>query len=324
MDFRPVDVVGHLKKRYGREEDGGYVIIDNAFGATHLLGYGVDKEVSFENQLTSSWGIGAHIFDHTIHETPETGPAVTYVKEGLGPSDAAPLFTLQNHVDRFVPAGTNFVLKMDIEGAEWAVLARADLSRVTQLVIEFHDLQDDHSDVIAQLNKQFYLVHVHGNNCHNQPVIYIDRVHKLPRYLECTYVRKDLVEVVPTIQKYPTPLDFKCRKDAPDVPHDWWEPCNKPISFVVEDGTDVTLLKKIMTREDEIVYKFEDAKLPRKFVISKRDVFPYELIMNLYHVPDVNVVFPIRINYALVSKMHRFHFPSNEWAEAQTSIYTVV
>lgn len=321
MDFHPFDAVGRSKKRYGRKEDGGYVILDDVLGAKHLLGYGVDKDVSFENELTAAWGIEAHIFDHTITETPETGPAVTYVKEGIGAIDEAPLFTLATHVERYVPPGSDFILKMDVEGAEWDVLATADLTRVCQLIIEFHDLQDDHSEIIRKINDQFYLVHVHGNNCHNQPIVFIDRVHKMPRYLECTYIRKDLIDVTPTTQKFPSPLDFKCRMDASDVAHDWWEPCTKPISFVVENDVDIKLLKKLLTREDEIVYKIEDSKWPRKFILNNRDVFPYEIIMRLSEFPDANIVFPIVQNFGLVGRAQRFYFPNDLWVESNIKIF---
>jgi hypothetical protein len=322
MEFRPYDV-GNMK-RYGRNEDGGYVIHNDPLGAIHLLGYGVDKDVSFENELTEAWGIKAHIFDHTIAEVPETGPNVTYIKEGIGAEDAPPLFSLENHVKRFVPDGSNFILKMDVEGAEWDVLRSADLSRVSQLIVEFHELQEGHSDVINKLNETFYLVHIHGNNCHNQPWIYIDRVHVMPRYLECTYVRKDLVTAVPTTQKFPTPLDAKCRKDAPELDINFWDPCERPVSFVVEEGTDLNLLKKVMTREDEIVYKIEDAKWPLKFKLFKDDIFPYEIIMKLAHVPDSNIVFTEVYNGALFMQSIRVLFPNEKYMEVPDKIYRLV
>jgi hypothetical protein len=321
MEFLPFDVVGHSKKRYGRDEDGGYVILDAPLGATHILGYGVDKDVSFENQLTEAWNIKAHVFDHTIDAIPPTGAAVEYIKEGIGPKDEDPLYTLETHVSRYVPEGSNFILKMDVEGAEWDVLRTADLSRVSQLIVEFHELQEDHSDVINKINEMFYLVHIHGNNCHNQPWMYIDRVHVMPRYLECTYVRKDLVTAVPSTQKFPGPLDRKCRKDAPELNLNFWEPCTRPISFVVEEGTDVTLLKKIMTKEDEIVSKIEDAKWPRKFKLYKNDIFPYEIIMKLAHVPDGNIVFTEVYNGALFIQCVRVLFPNDDYMEVPDKIF---
>lgn len=324
MDFRPFDV-SLEKKRYGRDSDGGYVILNTSLGATHLLGYGVDTDVSFENELTEAWGIQAHIFDHTIDTIPHTNTSVTYVKEGIGSKDSEPLFTLETHVKRYVPPDANFILKMDVEGAEWDVLRNADLSRVSQLIIEFHELQEDHSDIIQKLNEQFYLVHIHGNNCHNQPWTYIDRVHRMPRYLECTYVRKDLVTAVPSTQKFPGPLDHKCRPDVPELELNFWEPCDKPFSFILEEGTDTTFLKKIMTKEDEIVYKIEDATRPRKFILFKNDVFPYEIIMKLENMPDGNIMFYEVQNGALVLRSVRVLSSSNQnLFETSEKIYKLV
>lgn len=323
MEFIPFDVEGHSKKRYGADGDGGYVIIDSSFGSTHILGYGVDKDVSFENQLTQAWGVKAHVFDHTIVEVPFISDTVTYIKEGIGAKDEAPLFTLGTHVNRYVHEGSDFILKMDVEGAEWDVLRTADLSRVSQLIIEFHDLQNDHSDVIGKLNEMFYLVHIHGNNCHNRPCIYSDRVHIMPRFLECTYVRKDLVTAVPSTQKFPGPLDRKCRRDAPELVLDFWEPCDRPISFVVEEGTHLHHLKKMLTREDEIVYKIEDAKWPRKFKLNKNDVFPYEIIMGLRNAPDANIVFTEIYNGILATKSIRLLFPNEKYMESADKIFVL-
>lgn len=324
MDFRPFDVVDGAMKRYGRAEDGGYVIYDNPLGATHILGYGVDKDVSFENELTEAWGVKATIFDHTIDEVPLTSSNVTYVKEGIGATDAPPLFSLENHVKRFVPDSSNFVLKMDVEGAEWEVLRTADLSRVSQLIVEFHEPKGDHSDVIKKINEMFYLVHIHGNNCHNQPWMYIDRVHVMPRYLECTYVRKDLVTVVPTTRKFPTPLDRKCRKDAPELELNFWEPCVRPVSFVLEEGTDTALLQKVMTKEDEFVFKIEDAKWPMKFKIYKDDIFPYEIIMKLVNAPEGNIMITEVHNGAFFIKSHRVLFPNEKYMEVDDKIHRII
>ena len=143
----------------------------------------------------------------------------------------------------------------------------------------------------------------------------------MPRYLECTYVRKDLVTVVPSVRKFPTPLDRKCRKDVPELELNFWEPCDRPISFVVEEGTDLTLLKKVLTVEDEIVYNNEVAKWPRKFKLFKNDVFPYEIIMKLYNVPDGNVGFTEIHNGALVLQSIRFEFSNEKFFQVPDKIF---
>jgi hypothetical protein len=294
--FQVWNIEGLSKKRFGGEHDGGYVILDSSLGAKHLLGYGVDKDVSFENQVTKEWGIKAHVFDHTITQVPPIGPDVTYISEGIGPKDEAPLFTLANHVKRFVPEGAEYILKMDVEGAEWDVLRTADLSRVTQLILELHELQDDNSEIIKKINEKFFLINIHGNNCHNQPCVYIDRAHKMPRYLECVWVRKDLVRSTgPSTVPLPHPLDNKCRSDVPDVPYDFISRSSPPVSFVVTDSINLQIIKHILTENDEVVPSVDSAKHARIFIIRPGDVFPYEHILAIPNYPG-NMTFYVGYN----------------------------
>jgi hypothetical protein len=92
----------------------------------------------------------------------------------------------------------------------------------------------------------------------------------------------------------------------------------------VEEGTDLNLLKKVMTREDEIVYKIEDAKWPLKFKLFKDDIFPYEIIMKLAHVPDSNIVFTEVYNGALFMQSIRVLFPNEKYMEVPDKIYRLV
>lgn len=311
--FRPWDVVGPVKKRFGPTTgDGGYVILDSPLGARHLLGYGVDKDVTFENQVTEKWGIDAHVFDHTITALPQMGPRVTYVCEGIGPRDEAPLFSLATHVARYVPDGEDYILKMDVEGAEWDVLATADLSRVTQLILEIHDLQVDHSEIIKKINEKFFLVHVHGNNHHNQPWIYVDRVHRMPRYLECSWVRKDLVHSAkPSTVRFPGPLDIKCRQDVAELELDFLDDNFPPISFVCENPNHRDMLEAIITRDDEIVDAPEKAKHDRIFMLKSGDVFPYEIIRSLHKI-NISAAIPVIYNGSLVGQEVRFFIKNSQ------------
>ena len=323
--FRPWDVDGPVKKRFGPTAgDGGYVILDSPLGARHLLGYGVDKDVTFENQVTEKWGIEAHVFDHTITTLPQMNPRVTYVHEGIGPTDEAPLFSLATHVARYVPDGADYILKMDVEGAEWDVLATADLSRVTQLILEIHDLQVDHSEIIKKINEKFFLVHVHGNNHHNQPWIYIDRVHRMPRYLECSWVRRDLVAgAKPSTTRLPGPLDIKCRPDVDELQLDFLEDDCPAVSFVYENPNQRDMLEAIITPNDEIVDAPEKATHDRVFVLKSGDVFPYEIIRSL-HKFNISIAIPIVYNGALVIPDVRFFVRNSQnMGEIKVPIYNL-
>jgi hypothetical protein len=188
---------------------------------------------------------------------------------------------------------------MDVEGCEWDVLKTADLSRVTQLIIELHDMQDAPLEVITKLNESFYLAHIHGNNCHNHPWIYIDRVHRMPRYLECTYVRKDLVSgATLDLGNFPIPEDVKCRSDVPELTDlNFWKPCEHPITFVAPDDSQVDVLSRIITKEDSIVSKKEDARGNLIFVLEKNDIVPIKIIFSLDTLRQGgNILFPVYIN----------------------------
>lgn len=279
--FRPWNV-GVPKVRVGQERDGGYVMLDSTFGATCMIGYGVDVNVAFDNDFVQKFDIPAFIFDHTIETVPIMDSRITFTKEGLGTEDAAPLFTLGTHVSRHVPDGANFILKMDIEGGEWDVLRTADLSRVTQLIVELHDLDKAPLDVIERINQQFYLVHIHGNNYPKQPWVQINRVKRMPVVLECTWVRKDLVTAPsPDFGKFPTALDFRNDDTVPELDLEFWEPCERPVSFVVADPVQTEILGRIVTPEDEIISDPAMAKYPRIFTLKTGDHVPYELIMGL-------------------------------------------
>jgi len=288
--FRPM-AVSCPKVRYGPPRDGGYVILDRNFGEKGILGYGVDKDVTFENDLTAKYGIPGWVFDHTIKDVPAIGPNVTYIPEGItGGEEAAPLFNLATHVERFIGPTGDYMLKMDVEGAEWRVLRNADLSRVTQLVLELHNLDICPEDVIEKLNKSFYLVHVHGNNCHNQPWYWLDRWHRIPRYLECTWVRKDLVECLgPSTEKYPTPLDVKNREDVPELePLDFWEECTTPFSFIAPDPEQRAVLAKFVCPCDEVVAE-APVRHPNYLVLKPGDIVPLVLVNDLRHLGGIRM-----------------------------------
>ena len=307
--FHPWNV-GIPKVRIGdKGGDGGYVILDSNFGSKIILGYGVDKDLSFENEMTSKYGMKGFVFDHTIQETPNISEDVMYFPEGIGSSDAPPLFTLESHVKRFIPEGESFILKMDVEGCEWDVLKTADLSRVTQLIIEFHEVENAPLEIFEELNKNFYLAHIHGNNCHNSPWTYIDRIHKMPRYLECTYVRKDLVsEATLDLGNFPIPEDVKCRPDAPELTDlSFWKPCEHPITFVAPDDSQVDVLRRIITKEDSIVSRKEDAIEDLVFILEKNDIVPINTIFSLDNLRQKgSMAFPIFKNNTLISQEIRF------------------
>jgi hypothetical protein len=279
--FRPWNV-NVPKVRVGENRDGGYVLLNDVFGAKCMIGYGVDINVTFDNDFVNKFNIPAYIFDHTITEVPALNDKITFTREGIGAKDDAPLFTLETHVKRHVPDGEQFVLKMDVEGAEWDVFRTADLSRVTQLIAELHDIHKAPLEVLNKINEQFYLVHIHANNYPKQPYFNIDRIRRVPVVLECTWVRKDLVKNASlSDEKYPTELDFKNDIETPDLEITFWDPIKRPISFIVGDKIQEELIKNIMTPDDEIISHGDAPRHSRIFNLKEGDHVSYQIIATL-------------------------------------------
>mmetsp|Transcript_29480 Transcript_29480/g.82349 ORF Transcript_29480/g.82349 Transcript_29480/m.82349 type:complete len:122 (+) Transcript_29480:3-368(+) len=85
---------------------------------------------------------------------------------------------------------------MDIEGAEWLILATetpAVLMKFQQVIIEFHDLETaGQHGLYAQavhtlLYAGFRVVHIHGNNANHMYYVQGTR-YRVPNVLEVTFV----------------------------------------------------------------------------------------------------------------------------------------
>jgi hypothetical protein len=117
-------------------------------------------------------------------------------------------------------SGGRALLKIDIEGAEYDVLADAAerLTRVTAIVVEFHCLDSEWArfeTVMRALSPTFFIAHVHGNNSDG----YISAT-KVPVTLEVTLMNRDLVAALPPISTaaYPLPgLDNPNQRRRPDL-----------------------------------------------------------------------------------------------------------
>ena len=169
-----------------------------------------------------------NMFDHTIDSLPNCHKNFHLTRE---PGNTENFI---RHVNSTSPASNKIFLKMDIEGHEWDIFNNINevvLCRFEQMVIEFHNLeflQNQHFpdvdikyskmiNVFSKLNKFFYLRHIHGNNCGG--------FKDLPNTVECTYIRKDLLDTIPEIEKvaYPIPgLDFPNTECAEEYTLDWW------------------------------------------------------------------------------------------------------
>jgi hypothetical protein len=255
--FRPRQC-GDLR-RYGNRSDGGYVVPQCAIAASDvLLSLGVEADWSFEaDALAERPGLRLCCVDGTTgpeiirarqrrdlyralrqlrprkllrllrdRDRPERFRAFfaqhellpLLVAAAAGPG-AITLPGLLAHVRGADPARRVFI-KMDMEGAEYAVLAGAAdaLAGVTGLAVEFHDLATRWPQLchaLALLQPRFHIVHIHGNN--NDGLIAGTRV---PQTLEISFAARELLAPHPPVStaRYPIAgLDYPNRPRRPDL-----------------------------------------------------------------------------------------------------------
>ena len=180
-------------KRFGSQNDGGYILYDDLNDNNFLISFGVGDNVEFESQIATR-GISAHLYDNSIVELPRAIPKAKFFKETIGPQ---PHTTLQNALAR-IPESALPILKMDIEGSEWETLngeSEHIFNRFAQLIVEFHNLSEVTLpskaelmvSVLSKLNSLFFVANVHPNN--NGDYLIIENV-GLPDVLEVTYLNR--------------------------------------------------------------------------------------------------------------------------------------
>lgn len=195
------------KVRVGRAHDGGYVIAAG-IDYDHFLSGGIADDNSFERcVLDLHPELTCDAYDpHS--EGGVTHPRLRFHRAILGYCGLG--------------AARNALVKIDIEGDEWPWLAGLTASRhIAQFVIELHSPHLGRWDwkALARLAETHYLIHAHGNNWGG--LVDVDGV-RIPRTIECTWVRKDLDPDLPKSRApIPSPLDMPNRPDVPDHVIDW-------------------------------------------------------------------------------------------------------
>ena len=196
------------KKRMGRDNDGGYVIvkIPNVEYSVLLAG-GIQDDISFEEHFLKENPLSkCFAFDGTIPELPKTTAPIQFINKNIGDINTKTLTNLHDLIDQH----ENIFIKMDIEGGEipWLKsLNETQMNKFEQIVMEFHTpFSNLEMNIFSTLNKTHTLVHFHGNNCcgtrkHNG--VY------LPNIFECTYIHKKYFTDTLNIEFFPTQHDMK-------------------------------------------------------------------------------------------------------------------
>jgi|688.fasta_scaffold553736_1 hypothetical protein len=223
--------------RVGGDEDGGYLLTNNLDEVKYCFSLGVGGSINFEKELSQSYGIKSFMADGSDDIISFSEKNLLFTKKYIGSRTYDDNITLTDFI--FSSIGNsldNKILQMDIEGSEYEILSYESietLSSFTTLIIEFHELQKlfqaeflrSCQSIFEKIYLNFSICHVHPNNCCG--IAEIDQI-KVPRVMEVTFIRKDLVSRFKNNTKnisVPHKLDVKNMKHLPDVkmPENWYK-----------------------------------------------------------------------------------------------------
>ncbi|WP_068076501.1 FkbM family methyltransferase [Novosphingobium lentum] len=225
--MRPMKAVGVEKKRYGRDWDGGYVVLSTVEKAEVIYSLGISDDVSFD-ELMADFGIEIYQYDHTVDGPPVAHPRFHFHKIGIAASDD--WLPEMRRLDTLVrqnghEGNEKLFLKIDIEGHEWDTYDQIDpaiLAQFDQIAGEFHSFGNVRNlawleraeRALTKLHQTHQVVHVHANN--NDTFARIAGL-AIPGTLELTWARRSSYEFAQTDETFPTPLDMPCTPARPDM-----------------------------------------------------------------------------------------------------------
>lgn len=218
------------KERCG---DGGYVLFDG-LEYDYLISGGVDDTIKFEKEFMNKYDVAVcDLFDNSIDELPEANSEITFYKKSISNENSESSTNLKS----FIRKHKNVFVKMDIEGHEWKwlnSLEEDDFNNIKQMAIELHlffemsngtnieELFIKRLMTVYNLNKYFYLMHVHANNC--APSFKYNNV-EYPHVIECTYINKNVFKdnsklfVTKNVRSFPLDIDRVNCPNMKDINH---------------------------------------------------------------------------------------------------------
>lgn len=160
--------------RIGRDNDGGYISLNDFEEGNIAYSFGISNDVSWDKDMASR-GYDVFMYDHTIDSLPEENERFHWFKLGISDESTNDerLKTLeylieQNHHGE----KKNMILKMDVEGAEWGFLENVKpetLKQFGQITFEIHGMINPSDperilNILRKLNMTHQLIHIHANN----------------------------------------------------------------------------------------------------------------------------------------------------------------
>jgi hypothetical protein len=171
-ELRPVTLSNCRLERFGGDNDGGYLMCGNLLGNVRsAYSYGIGPRDDWGCQVSATYRVPVHQYDCFDPGRPECpNGRATFHDECIGLKtetvDGRVFDTFTGQVTRNRDDGKTLVMKIDVEGAELALMGTSDamLNRIDQLAMEIHGTDRDFLRLVRKLKRTFHLVHLHFNN----------------------------------------------------------------------------------------------------------------------------------------------------------------
>jgi hypothetical protein len=210
-------------KRFGNENDGGYVLADDIASTDFLFSFGVAENILFEDHMSRIVD-GIDMYDYSVSGPPYQILNSRFYKEKIGKAADEGFANIKKC---FYRSGEkkDYILKIDIEGSEWNFFNHTDIQDLLsfrQIIVEFHwidkILDNEHykiiKNVLSKINLTHQSVNVHGNN-YGDIVQFVD-LH-IPEVLEVTFLRKNSYTFSSYNEKEHNKINAPCDPNAIDI-----------------------------------------------------------------------------------------------------------
>ena len=221
--------------RVGSDGDGGYLVPDDLENINYLFSPGVGCKQDFDHECADK-GMKVCMVDASVNGPIKNHTNFNFLKKYLGVFDSDETISLDSWLrSSQIPADSECILQMDIEGGEYESILSASLDTLSNfriMIIEFHKLDmlwnrhffNFFKNCFLKLLQTHYVTHIHPNNCTRPTVI---RGLSIPPVMEFTFIRKDRVIKTGYVKKFPNDLDRDCTpKKSLTLPGCWYDSKN--------------------------------------------------------------------------------------------------
>jgi hypothetical protein len=180
--LQPVTLANCDLERFGEKNDGGYLMCGNLLGDVEAgYSYGISGYDGWGCEISRAHDVPVHQYDcfNTTRPWCLFGDTIFH-EECVGDTtetvDGRFFDTVKNQLAKNGDHTDRIVLKIDVEGAEWAsLMAMSDdiLRQTDQMAVEFHWAENDAADwvsderylrLVSRLRTHFEVAHIHFNN----------------------------------------------------------------------------------------------------------------------------------------------------------------